>query len=58
MTSQPSLEEMTAALIKTFIVAHADDSDNHLAQALVYNAGRWAWRLREQGVSVDQKTSV
>lgn len=58
MTSQPSVEEMTAALIKTFIVAHADDSDHHLAQALVYNAGRWAWRLREQGVSVDQKTSV
>ena len=49
---------MTDAIIKTFIVAHADDTDAHLAQALVYNAGRLAWRLREQGVDVEQKTSV
>ncbi|WP_165242964.1 inositol monophosphatase family protein [Corynebacterium lizhenjunii] len=58
MTTQPSLSEMTAALTKTFIVAHADDTDAHLAQALVYNAGRWAWRLREQGLSVEKKSSV
>lgn len=56
MSDQPSLTEMIDAIIKTFIVAHADDSDAHLAQALVYNAGRLAWRLREQGVDVSQKT--
>ena len=58
MSNQPSLTEMIDAIIKTFIVAHADDSDAHLAQALVYNAGRLAWRLREQGVDVSQKTDV
>lgn len=56
MSDQPSLTEMIDAIIKTFIVAHADDTDAHLAQALVYNAGRLAWRLREQGVDVSQKT--
>ncbi|WP_293772082.1 inositol monophosphatase family protein [uncultured Corynebacterium sp.] len=54
----PSLDEMIAALSKTFMVAHADDGDAHLAQALVYNAGRLAYRLREQGLTVDQKTSI
>lgn len=58
MSDQPSLTEMIDAIIKTFIVAHADDTDAHLAQALVYNAGRLAWRLREQGVDIEQKTSV
>lgn len=58
MTAQPSLDEMIDAVAKTFMVAHADDSDAHLAQALVYNAGRLAYRLREQGVDVAQKSSV
>ncbi|MGP5497962.1 inositol monophosphatase family protein [Corynebacterium flavescens] len=58
MTQPPSLNEMIDALIKTFNVAHAQDSDAHLAQALVYNAGRLAWRMREQGLSVDYKTSI
>ncbi|APT93050.1 fructose 1,6-bisphosphatase [Corynebacterium phocae] len=58
MSTKPSLEEMISALAKTFMVAHVDDTDAHLAQALVYNAGRLAWRLREQGLDVDQKTSV
>src|SRR5699024_11314134 len=49
---------MLAAITKTFTVAHVDDSDAHLAQALVYNAGRLAWRMREQGISTEQKTSV
>lgn len=49
---------MLDAIIKTFIVAHVDDSDDHLAQALVYNAGRLAWRMRESGLSVEEKTSV
>lgn len=49
---------MIDAITKTFILAHEHDSDAHLAQALVYNAGRLAWRMREQGISVDQKTSV
>lgn len=58
MTKQPSLSEMTDALAKTFVIAHADDPDAHLAQALVYNAGRWAWRIREQGLTAERKTSV
>lgn len=55
---EPNLHEVIAALSKTFMVAHADDNDAQLAQALVYNAGRLAYRLREQGLLVDQKTSV
>ncbi|HAT1132935.1 inositol monophosphatase family protein [Corynebacterium striatum] len=58
MTQQPSLNEMIDAISKTFLVAHVDDTDAHLAQALVYNAGRLAWRMREQGVDIDQKTSI
>ena len=58
MDQKPSLQEMIDAVLKTFIVAHADDGDAHLAQALVYNAGRLAWRLREMGVDVEQKTSI
>ncbi|KKO79930.1 inositol monophosphatase family protein [Corynebacterium striatum] len=58
MTQQPSLNEMIDAITKTFLVAHVDDTDAHLAQALVYNAGRLAWRMREQGVNIDQKTSI
>ncbi|MDY5839494.1 MAG: inositol monophosphatase family protein [Corynebacterium camporealensis] len=58
MSQHPSLNEMIDAIAKTFMVAHADDTDAHLAQALVYNAGRLAWRMREQGLNVDQKTSV
>ncbi|AMO91034.1 inositol monophosphatase family protein [Corynebacterium simulans] len=49
---------MIDAITKTFLVAHVDDTDAHLAQALVYNAGRLAWRMREQGIDVDQKTSI
>lgn len=49
---------MLNAIIKTFIVAHVDDSDHHLAQALVYNAGRLAWRMRQTGLDTEQKTSV
>src|SRR5699024_1679082 len=57
-SAQPTFEEMLAAITKTFIVVHVDDTDAHLAQALVYNAGRLAWRMREQGISTEQKTSV
>lgn len=53
-----SLDDMIAAITKTFVIAHDQDSDEHLAQALVYNAGRLAWRLREQGLPTEQKTSV
>ncbi|QMV86443.1 inositol monophosphatase family protein [Corynebacterium hindlerae] len=49
---------MLDALIKTFVIAHDQDSDEHLAQALVFNAGRLAWRMREAGVSTEQKTNV
>ncbi|MBC6794413.1 inositol monophosphatase family protein [Corynebacterium sp. LK28] len=57
-SSSPIPEDMLNAIIKTFIVAHVDDSDHHLAQALVYNAGRLAWRMRQTGVDTEQKTSV
>ena len=57
-TQSPIPEEMLDAIIKTFIVQHADDSDEHLAQALVYNAGRLAWRMRESGLVTEQKTSI
>lgn len=53
-----SLDDMIAAITKTFVIAHDQDPDEHLARALVYNAGRLAWRLREQGVPTEQKTSV
>lgn len=56
--NSPIPEEMLDAIIKTFIVAHVDDTDEHLAQALVYNAGRLAWRMRESGLTTEQKTSV
>lgn len=45
-------------MVKTFSIAHQDDSDSHLGQALVYNAGRLAWRIRESGLKTQQKTSV
>ncbi|WP_293954069.1 inositol monophosphatase family protein [uncultured Corynebacterium sp.] len=53
-----TLDEMIATITKTFVIAHEQDSDEHLAQALVYNAGRLAWRMRENGVNTDFKTSV
>ncbi|GAB3941706.1 inositol monophosphatase family protein [Corynebacterium tapiri] len=55
---QPTLTEMVDAIAKTYSVAHADDDDQRLAATLVYNAGRLAWRLREQGVETDFKTSI
>ena len=54
----PIPEEMLNAIIKTFIVAHVDDTDAHLAQALVFNAGRLAWRMRESRLTTEHKTSV
>ena len=58
MSREPNLAEMIDAFAKTFIAAHPDITDAHLAQKLVFNAGRLAWRIREQGLEVDQKTSV
>ncbi|WPF66714.1 MULTISPECIES: inositol monophosphatase family protein [unclassified Corynebacterium] len=55
--SEERLEEMVSALAKTFAVAHAEDPDERLATALVFNAGRLAWRMREGGVQTDYKTS-
>src|SRR5690625_3288475 len=52
-SAQPTFEEMLAAITKTFIVAHVDDSDAHLAQALVYNAGdRKSTRLNSSHVAI------
>ncbi|STC94655.1 inositol monophosphatase family protein [Corynebacterium renale] len=58
--SEPAadFDQMLAAIIKTFAVAHTEDSDEHLAQALVFNAGRLAWRMRESGVTTEQKTNI
>lgn len=53
-----TLDDMIATITKTFVIAHEQDSDEHLAQALVYNAGRLAWRMRENGLDTDFKTSV
>lgn len=58
MTSPHSLMDMINAVTKTFVIAHDQDSDEHLAKALVYNAGRMAWRMRETGVNTEFKTSV
>lgn len=53
-----SLEDMIDAMTKTFAIAHEHDPDDKLAQALVFNAGRLAWRMRENGVATEHKTSV
>lgn len=53
-----TMSEMVDALVSTFAVAHDGDSDERLAQTLVFNAGRLAWRMREQGVTTERKTSV
>ncbi|AKK05194.1 inositol monophosphatase/fructose-1,6-bisphosphatase family protein [Corynebacterium mustelae] len=58
MENSQQLSDMIPAIVKTFVIAHETDSDEHLAQALVYNAGRLAWRLREAGISAKEKTSV
>lgn len=50
--------DMIDSLAKTFVIGHDQDSDEHLAQALVFNAGRLAWRMRELGVTTEQKTSM
>ena len=55
----PNMEEMIDALTKTFVISHETDSDEHLAQALVFNAGRLAWRLRSSvDLKAEQKTNV
>lgn len=56
MTAQ--LTDMIDSVAKTFAIAHDQDSDAHLAQALVYNAGRLAWRIREQGLNPEEKTGA
>lgn len=57
-SNQKITKEMLESIAKTFCVAHQGDDDARLAQALVYNAGRLAWRMREAGISTKQKTSV
>lgn len=53
-----SLSDMIDAITKTFVISHDSDPDDRLAKALVYNAGRLAWRMRETGVATEYKTSV
>lgn len=56
--SSPIPADALQAITKTFIIAHDRDDDAALAQALVYNAGRLAWRMREAGLTTEYKTSV
>lgn len=49
---------MIQPITKTFVIAHEGDDDPHLAQALVFNAARLAWRMREIGVTTHHKTSL
>lgn len=56
--SSPIPAEALLAITKTFIIAHDRDDDAALAQALVYNAGRLAWRMREAGLTTEYKTSA
>lgn len=58
MASMDNLHEMIATVTKTFAIAHEKDTDAHLAQSLVYNAARLAWRLREHGLETNHKTSL
>lgn len=53
-----SMTEMIDAIAKTFVISHDADPDDRLAKALVFNAGRLAWRMRESGVETEYKTSV
>ncbi|WP_236684752.1 inositol monophosphatase family protein [Corynebacterium uterequi] len=46
------------ALIDSFTAAHAADSDEDLARALVHDAGQLADRMRAQGLTTDYKTSI
>lgn len=55
---QVELDKAIDATAKAFMVAHVSDDDGQLAQALVLNAGRIAWRLREKGLEQDTKTSI
>ncbi len=50
--------EMIGPITKTFVIAHEGDDDQRLAQALVFNAARLAWRMREIGVTTEYKTSL
>ncbi|MDO4686590.1 MAG: inositol monophosphatase family protein [Corynebacterium sp.] len=58
MNNPQNLEEMIGTITKTFVIAHEADSDEHLAQSLVFNAGRLAWRMREAGITAQQKTNT
>lgn len=56
--NSPIPADALQAITKTFIISHDRDDDGALAQALVYNAGRLAWRMRESGLTTEFKTSV
>lgn len=58
VTNSPIPEHMLDSIIKTFILSHTEAGDQQLAQTLVYNVSRLAWRLRDAGVKTEQKTSV
>lgn len=49
---------MVDTIAHTFATARKEDTDAQLAQALVFNAGRMAWRMRAAGVSTGYKTSI
>lgn len=56
--AQLELDKAIDATAKAFMVAHVGDDDGQLAQALVLNSGRIAWRLREKGLEQSTKTSI
>lgn len=58
MAVPQNFTDMIDTFTKTFVIAHDQDTDEHLAQTLVFNAGRLAWRIRELGITTEQKTSV
>ena len=43
MDNTEHLAEMIPAIVKTFVIAHEADSDERLAQSLVYNAAAGDW---------------
>ncbi|GAB3079066.1 inositol monophosphatase family protein [Corynebacterium aquatimens] len=47
-----------SALLATFTRDHAHDTDAELAAALVETAGAMALRMRDEGLTTDQKTSI
>ncbi|PRQ11408.1 inositol monophosphatase [Corynebacterium sp. 13CS0277] len=55
--TQEQIHAAISGLVKTFTLQHEGDDDEHLARALVMNAGRIAYRLRQAGLEVATKSN-